>query len=54
MKEVFVLCVSVFEQNRNSNSKYLLSVYCYDGLPVIGLLYNLEKKKRKTKKKINK
>ena len=50
MKEVFGFCVSISEQNSNSNSEYLLLVYYYDWLPVIDPLYNLEKKKRKTKK----
>ena len=50
MREAFGLCGFVSQQNKTSNSEYLLLVYCYGGLLVIGPLSQLGKKKEKRKK----
>lgn len=47
------LCGFVSQQNKTSNSEYLLLVYCYGGLLVIGPLSQLEKEKRKRKIRIS-
>ena len=51
MREAFRLCGFVSQQNKTSNSEYLLLVYCYGGLLVIGPLSQLEKKKEKEKER---